>query len=226
MPKVSIRGAIINNNQKWIYDWFEMDSTCPNDVAKSLAINDGTDIEVEINSGGGDIFAGSEIYTMLRAEKRKKKCSILGLAASAASVIAMACETEMSPTAMMMVHNVSTYAEGDQNVMKHTAETLENACKSIAQAYVDKTGMSMDDALAMMDKETWFTAEQAKEKGLIDGIMFSNSSSSSMVASFGNGMIPFAIIEKMQNEKLVTLKSDSKQKVENKFKYLNLKEGI
>lgn len=222
MAKVQIKGAIISNGQKWIYDWFEMDSTCPNDVAKALAFDD-SDVEVEINSGGGDIFAGSEIYTMLRAENRKKKCNIVGLAASAASVIAMACETYMSPTAMMMVHNVSTYASGDCNVMEHTAEVLKNANQSIAQSYVDKTGMSMKEALAMMDKETWLTAHQAKEKGLIDGIMFENNQPTGLVASFNNNMIPFSIIKKMQNEKLEKMTSEKKQELENKFRYLMMK---
>ncbi|PHV69773.1 peptidase [Sporanaerobium hydrogeniformans] len=225
MAKVKIKGAIINNSQKWIYDWFEMDSTCPNDVVKALAM-DNEDVEVEINSGGGDIFAGSEIYTILRAEKRSKKCYIVGLAASAASVIAMACETYMSPTSMMMVHNVSTYADGDCNVMQHTADTLKSANQSIAQSYVDKTGMSMEDALEMMNKETWLTAQQAKEKKLVDGIMFENSQPASLVASFENGMIPFSIIKKMQNERLDNFTTEKRQKLNNKYKFLKMKGEI
>lgn len=220
MPKVYIKGSIIRNNEKWIYDYYEMESTCPNDVAKILAINDGTDVEIEINSGGGDIFAGSEIYTMLRAEKRRKVSYIVGMAASAASVIAMATECYISPTAMMMVHNVSSGASGDYNVMNKTSQILQIAGQSIAQAYVDKSGISIEDALDMMNEETYLTAQQAKEKGLVDGIMFEKQVITPMVASFQNGMIPQNIINKMQNEKLEKMKAGKKLELENKFKLL------
>ena len=162
MAKVRIAGVIISNDQKWIYDWFEMDSFCPNDLRKAITDEYET-IEVEINSGGGSVFAGSEIYTALKNHKGQVNVSIVGLAASAASVIATAGKTvKMSPTAQFMVHNVSAQGEGDYRDMQHMADILKTANETIASSYILKTGKSKDEILAMMDKETWLTAEKAK----------------------------------------------------------------
>jgi len=170
--KINIKGVIIPNSYKWFYDWFEEDSTCPNDVQKILDEADGEDVECYVNSPGGIIDVGSEIYTMLRSYKGDVKIYIVGEACSAASVIAMAGHSEMSPTALMMVHCVSTGARGNHNDMEHAAEVLRTADDAMANAYVAKSGMSKKEAIDMMEKETWLTAEQALERKLIDGIMF------------------------------------------------------
>lgn len=173
MPrKINIKGVIIPNSYKWYFDWFGEDSTCPNDVQKILDEAAGEDVECFINSPGGIIDVGSEIYTALRSYKGDVKIFIVGEACSAASVIAMARHCEMSPTALMMVHCVSTGARGNHSDMEHVAEVLRTADEALATAYMAKTGMTKKEALAMMEKETWLTAEQAKQKGLIDGIMF------------------------------------------------------
>lgn len=171
--KINIRGVIIPNDYKWYYDYFEEDSTCPADVQKVLdAFQDGDEIEVYINSPGGVIDVGSEIYTLLRIKQDNVKIYITGEACSAASIVAMAGYCEMAPTALMMVHCVSTYAGGNHNTMEHTAEMLRTADEALSTAYINKSGMTSEEALEMMEHETWLTAEQAKEKGLIDGIMF------------------------------------------------------
>lgn len=202
MAKVRIAGVIISNDQKWIYDWFEMDSFCPNDLRKAITDEYET-IEVEINSGGGSVFAGSEIYTALKNHKGQVNVNIVGLAASAASVIAMAGKTvKMSPTAQFMVHNVSAQGEGDYRDMQHMADILKTANETIASAYILKTGKSKDEILAMMDKETWLTAEKAKEYGFIDEVMFTNDDSKfQLVANFMPNIIPTNVIEKMVKEK-------------------------
>lgn len=198
MAKLKIVGDIISNDSKWIYDWLEYDCTCPRDVEKAINEANGEKLEVEINSGGGEIFAGSEIYGLLR-NYGNVEITVTGLAASAASVIAMAGHCKMYPTAMMMVHNVSTGARGDHNVMKHTAQTLETANEAIASAYVGKTGMSMDDALALMNVETWFSAQQAKEKGLVDEVMFENATHSNLMTNSLTS-IPPNLIDKIRNK--------------------------
>ena len=202
MAKVRIAGVIISNDQKWIYDWFEMDSFCPNDLRKAITDEYET-IEVEINSGGGSVFAGSEIYTALKNHKGQVNVNIVGLAASAASVIAMAGKTvKMSPTAQFMVHNVSAQGKGDYRDMQHMADILKTANETIASAYILKTGKSKDEILAMMDKETWLTAEKAKEYGFIDEVMFTNDDSKfQLVANFMPNIIPTNVIEKMVKEK-------------------------
>jgi ATP-dependent Clp protease protease subunit len=176
MPrKLNIKGVIIPNSYKWFYDWFDEDSTCPNDVEKVLNEANGEDVEVYVNSPGGIIDVGSEIYTMLRSYTGDVKIYIVGEACSAASVIAMARYSEMSPTALMMVHCVSSGQYGNHNDMEHMAEVLRTADEALASAYMAKTGMSKEEVLDMMNKETWLTAEKAKEKGLIDAIMFEDT---------------------------------------------------
>jgi ATP-dependent protease ClpP protease subunit len=162
LAKIKVAGIIIPNNYKWLYDWFEYDSTCPKDIETALEAANGEDIEVVINSGGGDVFAGSEIYTALKSYKGNVTIRIVSLAASAASVIAMAGnKILMSPTAQMMIHNVSSSQAGDYRDMDHMSEVLKNANETIANAYRLKTGMEQKDLLKLMDKETWFTAQQA-----------------------------------------------------------------
>ena len=170
--RINVRGVMIPNDYKWYYDFFGEDSTCPRDVQKVLdAMVEGDEIEVYINSPGGIIDVGSEIYTLLRAQKNVK-IFITGEACSAASIVAMAGYCAMSPTALMMVHCVSSGARGNHSTMEHAAEMLRTADRALSTAYIAKTGMSEAEVLEMMEHETWLTAEQAKERGLVDAVMF------------------------------------------------------
>lgn len=199
MAKVNIKGPIVSSDEQWIYDWFGIETTSPKSVNKEIASANGEDLEVEINSGGGSVFAGSEIYTILKSYEGNVIVKIVGLAASAASVIAMAGKKIlMSPTAQMMMHNVSSRASGDYRDMEHTAGILRNANDTIANAYRIKSGMSQEELLLMMDKETWLTPQQALEYKLIDEVMFEDEVK--LVASFNNSqMLPQEVIEKIRN---------------------------
>lgn len=191
MAKLEVKGTIISNNQKWIYDLFEMDSTSPKDI---LLPENNEPLEVVINSGGGDVYAGSEIYTALRDYRGDVTVKVVGIAASAASVIAMAGDTiEISPTAQIMIHNVSSGAYGDHRALAHEAEVLKNYNNSIANAYLDKTGIEKDELLELMNHETWLTAEQAVEKGFADKVMFANEEVPMLVASVSPVIPPDAI---------------------------------
>jgi ATP-dependent Clp protease protease subunit len=181
--RINVYGVIIPNDYKWYFDWFDEDSTCPRDVNNILNEANGEEVEVYINSPGGIIEAGSEIYTMLREYQGDIKIKIVGQACSAASIIAMAGYCEMSPTALMMVHCVSTYASGNHSDMEHTAEVLRTADDALSNAYMAKSGMSKEEALEMMEKETWLTAHQAKERGLVDAIMFEEKEPLRLTAS-------------------------------------------
>lgn len=196
--KINVKGVIVPNNDKAAYDYFGIEATSPKDVTDALEKANGMPVDVEINSGGGEISAGSEIYTALRAYSPGANIKIVGRAHSAASVVAMAGYSEMSPTAMMMVHNVSGGADGDYHTMDKTSEILQTANKTIAAAYVGKTGMPEADALAMMDKETWMTAQQAVDKGLVDKVMFSDSPQ--LAASYNSGLLPRSVIDKIRNQ--------------------------
>ena len=223
--RIDVKGTIIPTNDKWIYDWFDMESTCPKDINDALEKANGQSVEVYINSGGGDIFAGSEIYSAIKAYDGQVSIHIVGIAASAASVIAMAGKSDISPTAMIMVHNVSSMAAGDYHDMDKMSEVLQQANKAMASSYIAKTGMSEKDVLAMMDKETWLTAQQAVDKGLIDSIMFENAQ---LVAAYNSNILPRSVINKIRN----TIKNPNdtadeavflmQQKAEAKLKLLNL----
>lgn len=176
MPRLDVRGEICSNSNKRFYEYYKMEATCPNDVMEAInATQPGETLDIYINSPGGEIFHGSEIYTAIREASQTKdiKIHINGLAASAASIIAMAGHCDMSPTSMMMVHCVSTGAWGNHTDMEKTAETLRTADEALCTAYTAKSGMTKEDALNMMEKETWLSAEKALELGLVDSVMFS-----------------------------------------------------
>lgn len=195
--RIDIKGAIISNNDKWIYDWLEWDATCPKDVTSAIDKANGDKLDVYINSGGGSIFAGSEIYAALQEYGGQVQIHVVGMAASAASVIACAAQSDITPTAMLMVHNVSVGAEGDYHDMDKTSEILQKANQTMAAAYVAKSGMTEADALAMMDKETWLSARDAVEKGLIDKI--AEPKNLQLVAAFNSPLLPQSAIEKIRN---------------------------
>lgn len=201
MPKtIDIKGPIITNDDKWIYDWFGVASCCPADVR--LQLDDAADdegVQVVINSSGGDIFAASEIYDMLAESEATIK---VVFAASAASYIACACKSEIVPTGMLMIHNVSSYAAGDYNDMAHESGVLLKASKAVATAYRLKTGMTEDELIGLMDKETWLTADEAVEKGFIDKVTeYAEKPKEVKLAASLNGLIPDTIIKQMRNEK-------------------------
>ena len=144
---------------------------------KSELNNDGGDITIWINSPGGDVFAASQIYNMLMDYKGDVKVKIDGIAASAASVIAMAGgEVYMSPVSMMMIHNPMTIAFGDTAEMKKAIQMLSEVKESIINAYELKTGLSRTKLSHMMDDESWFNSKKAVELGFADEIMFQNES--------------------------------------------------
>lgn len=196
MKVIPIKGTIVSNDDAWLYDWLDWDCTAPKNV---VLPETGEDIEVHINSGGGDVYAGSEIYTALRSYSGKVVVKIVGIAASAASVIAMAGDiVEISPTAQIMIHNVSSRVDGDHNTLLHEAGVLEGFNKSIANAYVDKTGKALDDLLDLMNKTTWFDAESAVNQGFADRIMFAGEIAPTFAAS-ETPMIPHDFIDKMKS---------------------------
>lgn len=197
--KISIRGPIVSSNRHRLYQFYGMEATSPRSVADALAKGNGERAEVEINSGGGEIFAASEIYTALRNYAGGVHIRIVGLAASAASIIAMAGESEMTPTGMMMIHNVQTEASGDYRQMEHTAGTLRDANHAIISAYVAKTGRPEAEIAAMMDAETWITAERAVELGLVDRVMQPDTGQKPLAADFYSGMLSEDALRRAEN---------------------------
>ena len=137
-------------------------------------------LTVWLNSPGGDVFAASQIYSMLKNHKGKVTVKIDGIAASAASVVAMAGdETLIAPTALMMIHDPSTCAIGNKADMEKAIELLEEVIilldevkESIINAYETKSHLSRNKIAKLMSDETWLNAKKAHEMGFVDGILF------------------------------------------------------
>lgn len=147
--------------------WFDDDVT-PKMFRDELNAGTG-DITIWINSPGGDCVAASQIYSMLMDYKGKVTVKIDGLAASAASVIAMAgTRVLMAPTALMMIHNPATMAFGDHEDMKKAIDMLNEVKESIINAYEIRTGLSRTKLSHLMDEETWMNANKAIELGFAD----------------------------------------------------------
>lgn len=150
--------------------WFDDDVT-PQLFKDELNAGSG-DITVWINSPGGDCVAAAQIYNMLTQYKGNVTVKIDGIAASAASVIAMAGNTVlMSPVSMMMIHNPATVAFGDHAEMQKAIDMLAEVKESIINAYVIKTGLSRAKLSHLMDAETWMDANKAVELGFADDII-------------------------------------------------------
>ena len=165
-----INGDIVPNEYKEYYSYFNLDCTCPRDVHDALeTMPEGDKLQIKINSCGGDVLAGQEIYAELRA-RNDVDIEVESIAASAASIIAMAGHSTISPIGMVMIHNASASMAGNKHELQKTAEVLDAYDNALAEAYVEKTGMEHDEVLRLMDAETWLTAKRAVELGFIDGI--------------------------------------------------------
>lgn len=217
--KINIKGTIISDDDQWVYDWYEMNATSPKKIVKMLDNAKGKDIEVEINSIGGSVFAGSEIYTAISKYKGTVVINIVGTACSAAAVIASAPNAKcyISPTATIMWHRTSSAWKGNIEDMQKSINLLTVGDTAVANAFCRKTGKSMQEAIEVMSKETWFTAQKAVEIGLCDGVMFEDIQVADATISnnFANGVIPREVIKKMQEEK-------ASKVIENKYKKVAL----
>ena len=215
MKKFDVKGDIITDDEKWIYDYLEWPSTCPKDITDALQDAEGDSVEVTINSGGGNVIAGSEIYTKLMNYDGEVNINVI-YAASAASVISMAGKSKISPTGLFMIHNVSCATSGDYRDMDHTSDVLKAANKAVASAYRDKTGMTEKELLKMMDNETWLSADEAVEKGFIDEKMFSKKEPIAMYNSVSTHMINRdklqKLKDKLQNEPKENKEPENKEK--------------
>lgn len=160
VAQIDIFGDIVS--EKWFDE--ETSATSFRDALKELG--DVSTINLSINSGGGSVFDGIAIYNMLKSHKATVNVYIEGLAASIASVIAMAGDTiTMRSGSMMMVHMPWTLSQGNAEEMRKTADTLEKTGDNIVNIYSERTGISSDDIRNIMNAETWLSAEEAVDQG-------------------------------------------------------------
>ena len=196
MSKVTLNGYVVASEDQWVYDFFGISAFSPATVRQALEDNpEGEELEVEINSGGGSVFAGFEIYSLLYAAKCDPVAIVQSLAGSAASTVMSGCKRVLlSPVAQVMIHLPSSYAEGNQNDMKHEAKVLESITQSILNGYLVHCKGKSDRAKLekLMQAESWITAQDAVELGLADGILGDEESggqiSATIVNSVGSGI--------------------------------------
>ena len=151
-------------SDKWMAEYWG--GVCPQDLVPEIDAIDADVIHLRINSPGGDVFAGQAIAAALERHKAKVIAHVDGLAASAATAVAVACdEIRMADGAMFMIHNAWTIAIGDKNDFLDTAALLEKIDGTLAKGYADFTGKPLAEISKLMDEETWFTAEEAVEFG-------------------------------------------------------------
>lgn len=211
--------VIMKNKRFW--DWTEGDDTGPrtlsisgtiaeeswfdDDVTPELFRNELTagngDITVWINSPGGDCIAAARIYNMLTEYSGRVTVKVDGLAASAASVIAMAGDKVLvSPVSMIMIHNPATIAMGDHTDMQKAIDMLNEVKESIMNAYAAKTGLSRAKLSRLMDDETWMNANRAVELGFADGIIeraIPESVTENKAVQFSRHSVNTALINKL-----------------------------
>lgn len=193
-----INGTIVDNDSKWVYDMFDIDSFSPNDLYKELDnLGEYDPVDIEINSPGGYVTAGSEIYTALINHKGEVNVTITGLAASMASVIAMAgTHVKISPTARIMIHNASATAGGDYRDFDRYSKQLKKTNEVISNAYLLKANVDREEVLEMMNEETWLTPDEAIKYGFADEIMAKGVRQEQLVAGYMPKLLPIEVIEK------------------------------
>lgn len=154
------------------FDFWTGEGITTQSIGDQLAAIGDAPVTVQINSPGGDFFEGLGIYNLLAQHPAHVTVQVLALAASAASVIAMAGDQiEMAKAAMLMIHNTQWVAIGDRNLMRETADTMEKFDQLAAQLYADRTGRKPATMAKLMDDETWLTGPEAVKEGFADGLM-------------------------------------------------------
>ena len=206
--ELRIEGAIAE--ESWIDD-----EITPKQFKSELMSGNG-DITVFINSPGGDVFAAAQIYNMLMEYKGNVTVKIDGIAASAASVVAMAgTQILISPVSSMMIYNPMTGAFGDTDDMQKAISMLSEVKESIINAYEIKTGLSRAKISRLMDAETWMNAQKAVELGFADEILYANNNSDYEISQgqlFSQAVFDRKIINKISKiESKITLESLQKR---------------
>lgn len=202
--RVPLNGIVSADDDVEIYEWWGIQAFGPRAVREAIANNPtGEDLVLEINSGGGSVEAGSEMYSVLRsAEGVRTRAEVQSIAASAASYLMLGCdEVLMSPVAQVMIHLPATRTDGDRNAHLGSVHVLDTVRESILNAYELKAKgkTSRAEFKRMMNTATWMTAQEAVDCGLADGILYQeevlpqnimNAVDSGIRALIGSGGVP------------------------------------
>lgn len=173
--RVQLNGEVIRSEHQWLYDWFGIDAFSPAMVRQAVDNNpEGEELELEINSPGGSVFAGFEIYSILRGAKCITVAIVQSLAASAASTVMVGCKKVLlSPVAQVMIHLPITETYGNRHDHQESLQMLDAITQSILNGYQLRCGdkATRERLEDLMNHETWLPAQDAVELGLADAIM-------------------------------------------------------
>lgn len=193
--KIQLKGTLISNDLQEVYDYFGKEATSINRLVEQFP-DDDSDIVIEANSNGGLVTAGSEIYTALRNYKGKVTVEVTGMVASAASFAVMGADKViMSPTAQMMIHKaLFNNVSGNSEDLEKAISALNASDEAIVNAYIAKTGLSKDELMDLMSKETYMSAREAVNRGFADEVM--SFEDYKAVADIGNDILSQDAINK------------------------------
>ena len=180
--RVQLNGYVVEDKDAWIYRFFGFGAICPRDVREALANNpEGEDLVFEVNSPGGDVYSGFEIYSAIRTARRERNIRVVAevqsIAASAASTLIEGCsQVLMAPVAQMMIHLPSTTTSGDAPAHLKSIRLLESVTASILNAYELRSAgkLSRERLEELIRAETWMTAQESVAAGLADGILYAD----------------------------------------------------
>ena len=192
--RIKFKGPLIPNNSQEAYDYWGLEAVSAKSITDALP-EDGSDIILEVNSNGGLVTVGSEIYTALKSYQGHVTAEVTGMAASAASVAIMGADkVVISPTAQIMIHKaLLNWVSGNSDDLEKAANALKASDLAIINAYKAKTGLDEEALINLMKNETYMSADDAVSNGFADEIMAFDTVEA--VASLGNGMLPQAVID-------------------------------
>lgn len=198
VAQIDIFGDIVSDK------WFDEETSAVSFRDSLKSLGDVSTINLSINSGGGSVFDGIAIYNMLKASKAEINVYVEGLAASIASVIAMAGDTiTMRSGSMMMVHSPWTVAQGNAEDMRQMADTLDKTSDSIVDIYSERTKLPIDEIKQVMQNETWLSADEAVSQGWATALdkkeAVMNSVPKETLGRFSN--VPKNFLDKLENKK-------------------------
>lgn len=232
-----MNGEVIPSDYADVYDYLGYENINPKAIKQALNEANGSDVTLEINSPGGYVDAGSEIYTALKEYQGQVIAKITGQACSAASWIALAADrVEMSPTAQMMIHRASTISIGNSDDLASDLNALNSLDKSFVDLYSQRTGLDAQEVYRLMCNTTWMNAKEAVDKGFADEIMFQNDKKPALVNADGSLSVKPDTINKIKNllhgkstENVVKLQEnlnkENKSQLTNKLAFLFGKEN-
>lgn len=206
--RIKMKGPLISNNEYEAYEFFGLEAVSAKSITDQFPDDINEDIVLEVNSNGGLVTVGSEIYTALKNYKGHVTVEVTGMAASAASVAIMGADTvKISPTAQIMIHKALLgYVSGNSDDLEKAVNALKSSDQAIVNAYVSKTGLSEEEIFKLMKNETFMSANEAIEKGFADELMTFEKDLGA-VASLESGLLPQAVIDDFYSRK----KSNAKE---------------